>query len=131
LPADASERRPRAEGAGRLQARIAAAQNGRSAIMISRQWRGLARAARAHDYITHLKSETFPKLVRIPGFISASILRRDLPAGVEFLIVTQWESLEAIKRFAGDDPEVAVVPAQVQAIMVEYDHTVRHFEVVE
>jgi heme-degrading monooxygenase HmoA len=98
--------------------------------MISRQWRGLAKAARAQDYIEHLESATFPKLAAISGFVSASILRRALPSGVEFLIVTQWESLESIKRFAGADPEVAVVPANVQEIMIEYDRTVRHFEVV-
>jgi heme-degrading monooxygenase HmoA len=50
--------------------------------------------------------------------------------GVEFLIVTRWESLEAITGFAGADPEAAVVPAEVRAMMIEYDRRASHFEVI-
>jgi heme-degrading monooxygenase HmoA len=99
--------------------------------MISRQWRGVARASEADRYISHLHSETFPKLSGIRGFIDASILRRDTPEGVEFLIVTRWQSIEAIRRFAGADVERAVVPEKVQAMMVRYDQSVAHYEVLE
>ena len=99
--------------------------------MISRHWRGLARASQAETYIRHLRTETFPALRKLPGFVSASILSRRLGEGVEFLIVTQWESLEAVAGFAGRDPEAAVVPAGVAAMMIEYDRRVRHFEVIE
>ena len=51
--------------------------------------------------------------------------------GVEFIVVTTWESLEAIKRFAGEDSEVAVVPEMVQGWMIEYDRRARHYEVVD
>jgi heme-degrading monooxygenase HmoA len=97
--------------------------------MISRQWRGLCRRERADDYIEHLRTETFPALGDIPGFVSASILRRAVPAGVEFLIVTQWQSLAAIHAFAGSKAETAVVPAKVQEMMIEYDREARHYEV--
>ena len=99
--------------------------------MISRNWRALARRGEAGNYIKHLLHETFPKLSDIPGFRRASILKRELDAGTEFLIVTEWESIEAIKAFAGADPEVAVVPAVVQAMMLEYDPRVRHYEVAQ
>jgi heme-degrading monooxygenase HmoA len=99
--------------------------------VISRQWRGLARAARAAEYEEHLKTETFPALRRIPGFLGASILRRVLDQGVEFLVVSHWESLEAIAGFAGSDLEAAVVPPKVQAMMIEYDRRVAHYELVE
>lgn len=99
--------------------------------MISRQWRGLARAARSAEYEEHLKTETFPALRRIPGFLGASILRRVLDQGVEFLVVSHWESLEAIAGFAGSDLEAAVVPPKVQAMMIEYDRRVAHYDVVE
>jgi heme-degrading monooxygenase HmoA len=102
----------------------------RSEDMISRQWRGLARHSQAESYIEHLRTETFPKLAAIPGFRAASILRRYLEHGVEFLIVTQWDSIESIQKFAGRDSEVAVVPEKVQQMMIEYDRTVRHYEVV-
>jgi heme-degrading monooxygenase HmoA len=99
--------------------------------MISRHWRGLAKAEQADAYVEHLKADTFQALRKLPGFVSASILRRPVARGVEFLIVTNWTSLEAIKAFAGDDVETAVVPQSVQDLMVEFDREARHFEVVD
>jgi len=99
--------------------------------MISRQWRALARREQAQNYIEHLRSETFPALRRLAGFVGASILLRQVQEGTEFLIVTRWESLASIRQFAGEDPEAAVVPAAVAAMMLDYERRVRHFEVVE
>lgn len=99
--------------------------------MISRQWKGIAKSSEAQRYAEHLRQDTFPKLSDIEGFISASILQRSVPAGEEFLIVTVWESIDAIKRFAGEDPDAAVVPAAVQAMMVEYDKVVSHYAITE
>ena len=99
--------------------------------MISRQWRGLAQSTQAQKYVTHLRAETFPALRKLPGFVDASILSRRLVDGVEFLVVTRWDSLDAIARFAGSDPEVAVVPGEVAAMMIDYDRRARHFEVIE
>lgn len=99
--------------------------------MIARQWRALARPDQAQNYAEHLRAETFPALRGIPGFVDASILSRQLADGVEFLIVTRWRSIEAIMKFAGADPEVAVVPTGVAQMMIEYDRRARHFEVVE
>jgi len=98
--------------------------------MISRQWHGLSKPEHAEAYVEHLQTETFPAIRKIPGFVSASILRRRTREGVEFLIVTQWSSIEAIRKFAGAEVETAVVPPKVQDMMVEYDHVVRHYEVV-
>jgi heme-degrading monooxygenase HmoA len=99
--------------------------------VISRHWRGLARASQADNYVRHLRTETLPVLRGLPGFVSAAILSRRLREGVEFLVVTQWESLDAISGFAGADPEAAVVPAEVAEMMIEYDRRVRHFEVIQ
>jgi heme-degrading monooxygenase HmoA len=99
--------------------------------MISRHWTGLAKPEDADAYVEHLQRDTFPAIRRLSGFVAASILRRTVAEGVEFLIVTNWESLDAIRAFAGDDVDVAVVPDTVRAMMVRYDRTVRHFEVVE
>ena len=99
--------------------------------MISRQWRGVAHREHADAYLQHLRDATFPALRRLPGFIDGSILRRELSDGVEFLIVTQWVSLEAIRSFAGANVEAAVVPDAVVAMMVDYDRIVRHYEVLE
>lgn len=99
--------------------------------MISRNWRGIAKAAEADTYIAHLRVETFPQLAQIDGFVSAFILRRPIDKGVEFQIVTTWRSMEAIEQFAGESPQAAVVPEVVQAMMVEYDREVAHYEVVD
>jgi len=99
--------------------------------VISRQWRGIAKRSDADRYISHLREETFPQLPGIPGFINATILRREVAEGIEFRIVTTWESIEAICRFAGENPQRAVVPEKVDEMMVSYDRAVHHYEVVE
>ena len=96
--------------------------------MIARHWKGVAKAASADAYVDHLRHDTFPALRKLGGFIDASIFRRAVPEGVEFVVVTHWDTLEAIRAFAGDDIEAAVVPPNVQAMMVDYDRTVRHYE---
>jgi heme-degrading monooxygenase HmoA len=99
--------------------------------VISRQWRALAHSNQAQTYVKHLRSETFPALGELPGFVDVSLLSRRFGDGVEFRVVTRWESLESIARFAGPDPEIAVVPAAVAALMIEYDRRATHFEVIE
>ena len=99
--------------------------------MISRQWRGLAHPNRAQDYVEHLRTVTFPALRKIHGFVDASILSRPLGAGVEFLIVTRWDSMDAIAKFAGADAEAAVISTSAADMFIEYDRRVRHFEVVD
>jgi heme-degrading monooxygenase HmoA len=98
--------------------------------VIARLWRGLARAERAADYVRHLRTATFPALQRLPGFVDSSILSRRLSGGIEFLIVTRWESLAAITRFAGPEPQRAVVPEEVAQMMLEYDELATHFKVL-
>lgn len=98
--------------------------------MISRKWRGLARHNRAQDYVHHLRTQTFPAMKKLPGFVDGSILSRRLEEGVEFLVVTRWASLDAITRFAGADAETAVVPDEAAAMMIDYDRRARHFEVI-
>src|SRR5205823_2681338 len=48
---------------------------------------------------------------------------------VEFLALTLWDSLDSVKRFAGDDPEVAVVEPEARAVLADFDDFARHYEV--
>ena len=98
--------------------------------MIQRHWKGLAKRGEVKNYIRHLETETFPLISAISGFVKASILQRSTGDGVEFLIVTIWESMEAIRKFAGDDPEAAVVPGVVKGMMLSWEERVKHYEVV-
>ena len=97
--------------------------------MISRHWTGLVKKDREHEYIDHLQNDTFKKLFEIDGFINATILKRDLGEGIEFLIITQWDSLESIKKFAGENYEDAVVPKIAQEMMIRYENRAKHYEV--
>jgi heme-degrading monooxygenase HmoA len=99
--------------------------------MISRHWKGTTKPGFADRYIEHLKTRTVPELTAIPGFVSFSILRREVADGTEFLVVTVWRSLDSIRTFAGADSDVAVVPPAAQAMMTKFDRRVVHYEVVD
>lgn len=98
--------------------------------MISRHWTGLCKATKGDEYIQYLKSETFAHLKILDGFVRSEIHQRETVEGIEFLIVTFWNSMEAITRFAGPSPDVAVVPKIVCDMMITYDKQVRHYEVI-
>jgi len=98
--------------------------------MIVRTWRGLAHRHSETAYLEHLRTDTFPKLSGLAGFLGASVLKRDCSGGTEFIVVTRWESIDAIRQFSGSDAEVAVVPTEVRQMMVEYDARATHYEEV-
>jgi len=97
--------------------------------MISRHWTGVVKKERANDYILHLQNDTFKKIKILPGFISANILKRELEDGIEFLIITTWENIEAIKQFAGENYQVAVVPQIAKEMMIRFDSEAKHYEI--
>lgn len=96
--------------------------------MIARLWRGVAGTpAGADAYQRHVTVRVFPELKKIPGHQGAQVLRREQ----EFLVITFWESMEAIRKFAGPDPERAVVEPEARAVLAEFDERVSHYEVVK
>jgi heme-degrading monooxygenase HmoA len=99
--------------------------------MVARHWTGLAKTSHADRYEAHLRRETLPSLKVIAGFVDMTVLKREVPLGVEFLVITTWQSMDAIVGFAGTDVERAVVPRVVEDMMVAYDRTVRHYDVIE
>ncbi len=99
--------------------------------MISRHWKGTAKPGQEDNYVSHLRADTFIELKEIEGFVRASVLKRPLAEGTEFLVITEWDSMAAIQRFAGPTPNLAVVPDVVQAMMIDYDRTVTHYQLVE
>lgn len=97
--------------------------------MIVRIWRGRAAGAReAEAYRRHIAERVFPELAALPGHRGAELLRRETAEGVEFLAVTRWESIEAVKAFAGPELDVAVVEPEARAVLADFDDFVRHFE---
>jgi heme-degrading monooxygenase HmoA len=98
--------------------------------MIARVWKGTAPLESADAYQQHVRRQVFPKLSRLDGYVSGLVLRHDEGSGVDFLVITQWTSLEAIRAFAGDDIERAVVEPDARALLSYAAPTARHFQIV-
>jgi heme-degrading monooxygenase HmoA len=98
--------------------------------MIARTWRGRTTSANAEAHSRHFTTNVAPHLKDIAGHQGAYLLRREADGQVEFLAVTLWDSIETIKRFAGDNPDVAVVEPEGRAALSAFDDFARHYEVV-
>jgi heme-degrading monooxygenase HmoA len=99
--------------------------------MIVRSWRGRADPTKANAYPDHFRRNVLPELRGIAGFKGAQLLRHDRQREVEFLVLTRWASMDAIRAFAGQDASQAVVEPEAVAALVSFDKTVTHYDVVE
>lgn len=101
--------------------------------MISRIWHGWTTAADADAYEALLRSEIFAGIFgrEIAGFRRIQLLRRPAVDGVEFVTEMWFDSMDAVREFAGEDCEVAVVPAKARALLARFDERSAHYEVRE
>ncbi|MBP2707043.1 antibiotic biosynthesis monooxygenase [Microbispora sp. RL4-1S] len=97
--------------------------------MIARVWRGWAEAAKADDYRRHYESEVAEHLRHVPGFAGARLLRRPDGDEVMFTSITYFTGMDAIRAFAGEDPERAVVEEGARLALTRWDDRVVHHEV--
>ena len=98
--------------------------------MVLRMWKARSTAAGAVDYIRHVTTQVFPKIRAIEGHRGEYLLRRDVEDGVELVVLTLWDSIEAIQKFTGPEPNKAVVEPEARAVLTSFDEYVTHFEVV-
>lgn len=100
--------------------------------MISRVWHGWTRPADADAYETLLRDEIVAGIERrdIAGFRGMQVLRRPLETEVEFVTLMWFDSIEAVRSFAGDEHERAVVPAEARALLARFDERSAHYTVV-
>ena len=92
-------------------------------------WRGWTAASNADAYERFLLEELFPAMRAIPGFVAAEVLRRDTGEGeVAFVTLTRFESLDAVRAFAGDAYEVPVLEPPALALLARYDERAEHYE---
>jgi heme-degrading monooxygenase HmoA len=98
--------------------------------MIARTWRGRTKAGDRDSYVEYLERTGCPDLRGTPGNQGVFVLRRIEGDVAEFLLVSLWESFEAIERFAGPDPEVARYYPDDPRYLLELEPRVTHFEVV-
>ena len=98
--------------------------------MIARTWRGATRAQDAETYLEYLHQTGFPEYRKIEGNRGVLALRRVTDERAEFLLVTLWDSEDAIRRFAGNDMEQAVFYPEDERFLIDRDNHVNHYEVV-
>jgi heme-degrading monooxygenase HmoA len=98
--------------------------------MISRIWHGWTSRENAVAYEELLKAEILPGIAsrKIRGLQGAHLLRRDVPDGVEFVTILWFESLDAVREFAGEDYEAAVVPEKARRLLARFDARPAHYD---
>jgi len=96
--------------------------------VITRMWRGWARSDQADRYERHYRSEVMGTLRQVPGFRGARLLRRSIGEETEFVSLTFFDDLDAIRGFAGPDYETAVVAGEARKVLVRFDERVCHYQ---
>ncbi len=99
--------------------------------MIGRLWRGWTTTENADAYEELLRTRILPGIHRVDGYRGAYLLRRDVDEGVEFTTLTFFESMDAVRAFAGEEYEVAVVPPEARQLLTRFDERSALHEVVE
>ena len=99
--------------------------------MIARVWHGWTTPENADAYETLLKTEIFPGIAakNVAGYRGIELLRRPAGGEVEFVTIMWFDSLQAVKAFAGEDHETAYVPEKARAVLARFDARSRHYEV--
>lgn len=101
--------------------------------MICRVWHGWTTPSNADAYERLLRDEIFTHIGdrKIAGYRGIQLLRRAHPAEVEFVTMMWFDSLDAVRAFAGDDYTLAVVPPSARQVLSRFDERSTHFEVRE
>jgi heme-degrading monooxygenase HmoA len=101
--------------------------------MISRIWRGWTNHQNADAYEELLLTEIFLGIAKrsIQGYRGIHLLRRDVDDEVEFVTIMWFDSLDAVRAFAGENYEVAVVPPKAKQLLSRFDSRSAHYQVIE
>jgi mannose-6-phosphate isomerase-like protein (cupin superfamily) len=100
--------------------------------VIARRWTGRARGTdQAAAYVAHFEIAVRPELESTEGFLGATVEQVQHGDEVEIVVVTRWESMDAISVFAGEQTDLAVVAPEARAALSEVDERVRHIELAD
>jgi heme-degrading monooxygenase HmoA len=97
--------------------------------MIARIWHGWTKPENADPYEHMLRDDMFPAIHLIEGSKGAYLLRHSGENEVEFVTITLFESLDAVRRFAGENYETAVLHPKAHALLSRYDARSEHYEI--
>jgi heme-degrading monooxygenase HmoA len=103
---------------------------GNTKRMIARIWHGRTLTAKADDYEKYLQASGVKKILATDGNHGIEVLRRTDALRTDFIVISYWESIEAIKRFAGADFRKAVILPRDGEYLIEVEPEVVHYEVV-
>jgi heme-degrading monooxygenase HmoA len=98
--------------------------------MIARIWHGRTLTSKADAYEKYLNASGVERIRKTQGNHGVEILRRTSGPRTDFVVISYWESIDAVKRFAGPDFEKAVILDRDREFLVEVEPNVLHYEVV-
>lgn len=96
--------------------------------MITRIWHGITEAKHADEYLKYVEDTGLSDYKKVDGNLSAKLLRRIDGNICHFLTVTEWDSYENIKKFAGNDFEKARYYPGDKKYLLEFEEYVSHYE---
>jgi heme-degrading monooxygenase HmoA len=97
--------------------------------MIARHWRGWTELENADAYEVLLKQKVLPGLRNVEGYRGGYVLRHDGPKEVEFVVLNLFESIEAVKRFAGSDYSIPVFEPEAKRLLCRVEPVAMHYDV--
>jgi uncharacterized protein YciI/heme-degrading monooxygenase HmoA len=120
--------RPDTDGPAMMTSSPAPASQHRPGIL--RLWTARTTADKFDRYVEHATNHVVPALEVIAGHRGTLLLRRPSGTEIEIIVLTLWDSMEAVRRFAGPEAEKAVVEPPARAVLTSFDEIVKHYEVV-
>jgi heme-degrading monooxygenase HmoA len=97
--------------------------------MIARIWRGVTLKEKADDYLTYLHETGLKDYATTPGNKGVTILRRNQGEHCEIMLISLWESMDAVRAFAGENPDRSVYYPEDEQYLLQMEPLVRHYEV--
>jgi len=98
--------------------------------MIARVWHGVTPASKGDAYMEYLEESGLKAYRSTPGNRGVYVLRRVEGGKADFVLISLWESMEAVRKFAGPDVERAVYYPRDRDFLLEFEPKVAHYEVL-
>jgi len=99
--------------------------------MIARIWRGITHKDKADDFIAYFNQTGLADYGKTPGNRGTTILRRDQGEHCEIMLISLWESMDAVHAFAGENAERSVYYPEDEQFLLQMEPLVRHYEVAQ